>query len=214
MLAVAACGCASRPPVSAPARTPHAVRGTTEEGVASWYGHPYHGRATTSGEVYDMHKLTAAHRTLPLGTRVRVQNLSNGREVEVRINDRGPFVESRVIDLSLAAARRIAMVGPGTARVRLRVLGSSGAPAGGFFAVQVGSFRNLDNANRLRQSLEQEYGATFLRKYESPQGLFYRVLVGRQNDLSGAERLAEKFRADGLAPLVVRVDESSTASQL
>jgi rare lipoprotein A len=92
------------------------------EGIASYYADEFDGRPTSSGETYDMHALTAAHRTLPFGTRVLVTNLSNGRSVEVRINDRGPFKGGRIIDLSLEAARRLEMVGPGTARVRLEVL--------------------------------------------------------------------------------------------
>lgn len=92
------------------------------EGLASWYGDPYHGRATASGRRYDMHQLVAAHRTLPLGTRVRVINLTNGRSVIVTITDRGPSVDGRIIDLSYAAARRIHLIGPGTAPVRLEVL--------------------------------------------------------------------------------------------
>jgi rare lipoprotein A len=96
--------------------------GVTETGMASWYGIPYHGRRAASGEIYDMEKLTAAHRRLPFQTWVEVTNLSNGKRVDVRINDRGPFAHGRVIDLSQAAARDIDMLGPGTARVRLRVI--------------------------------------------------------------------------------------------
>lgn len=92
-------------------------------GVASYYAHEFHGRRTASGERFDMRAMTAAHATLPFGTRVRVTNLDNGKEVEVRINDRGPFRKERIIDLSLAAARKLGMVGPGTARVRLEVIG-------------------------------------------------------------------------------------------
>ena len=97
-----------------------AIAGSIETGIASWYGHPYHGRASASGEIYDMEALTAAHRTLPFGTWVRVLNLTNSKLVEVRINDRGPFIEGRIIDLSHAAARVIEMIGPGTAPVRLK----------------------------------------------------------------------------------------------
>lgn len=92
-------------------------------GVASYYAHAHHGRRTASGEAFDMGTLTAAHRTLPFGTRVRVTNLANGRRAVVRINDRGPFKGKRIIDLSYAAARQLGMVGPGTARVRLEVIG-------------------------------------------------------------------------------------------
>ena len=96
--------------------------GATETGIASWYGVPYDGRRAASGEIYDMEQLTAAHRTLPFRTWVEVTNLDNGKRVNVRINDRGPFVDGRIIDLSLAAAREIEMVGPGIARVRLKVI--------------------------------------------------------------------------------------------
>lgn len=92
------------------------------EGVASYYAEEFDGRTTSNGEIYDMEALTAAHKTLPFDTRVRVTNLDSGRTVEVRINDRGPFKQGRVIDLSLAAAREIAMIGPGTARVSIQVL--------------------------------------------------------------------------------------------
>ncbi len=97
--------------------------GATQEGIASWYGPGFHGRRTASGEIYNQYDLTAAHQTLPHGTRVRVINLTNGRSVWVRINDRGPFVDDRIIDLSYTAARRIEMIGPGTAAVRIEVLG-------------------------------------------------------------------------------------------
>ncbi|MDQ3830015.1 MAG: septal ring lytic transglycosylase RlpA family protein [Candidatus Tectomicrobia bacterium] len=92
------------------------------QGIASWYGHPHHGRTTASGRRFDMYEFTAAHRTLPMGTRLRVINLTNGRSVNVTITDRGPFVRRRVIDLSFAAAREIGMIGPGTAPVRLEIL--------------------------------------------------------------------------------------------
>ena len=96
--------------------------GSGLRGEASWYGHPHHGKPTSSGEIYDMHKLTAAHRTLPLGTRVLVTNLDNGRTVEVRINDRGPFRRGRILDLSFAAARRLGAVGEGVIPVTLKIL--------------------------------------------------------------------------------------------
>ena len=100
---------------------PGDVRGV-QEGIASYYADQFHGRRTANGEIFDMHALTAAHRTLPFNTRVRVTNLDNGRAVVVRINDRGPFVKGRIIDLSYEAARVVGMIGPGTARVRLEVL--------------------------------------------------------------------------------------------
>ncbi|HYM09714.1 MAG TPA: septal ring lytic transglycosylase RlpA family protein [Bryobacterales bacterium] len=213
VLALAACA-RKKPRVSAPAPAPQVFVGATEEGMASWYGHPYHGRPTTSGEIYDMEKLTAAHRTLPFGAHVQVTNLQNGRAVEVRINDRGPFVEDRVIDLSRAAARQIAMLGPGTARVRLRVVALPEAPAPGFFAVQVGAFRNRDNAERLRADLARRYGVAFIQKYDGPQGLFYRVRVGRESDVPAAQALAGELRRQNFTPLVVRVDENAASDPL
>jgi rare lipoprotein A (peptidoglycan hydrolase) len=109
-----------RPPVPGPEEF-------EQTGLASWYGRQHHGRRTASGETYDMNGLTAAHRTLPLGTRVRVTNLDNGRTVDVRINDRGPFAGNRLIDLSYAAASRLGAIGTGLFRVGLRTLGSDAA---------------------------------------------------------------------------------------
>jgi rare lipoprotein A len=128
-----------------------APAGYTEEGNASWYGAPFHGRRASNGEVYDMYKLTAAHRTLPFETIVRVTNMGNSKSTIVRITDRGPFVDNRIIDLSLAAAREIESVGPGVVPVRVEVLSPGIDPTSGFFTVQVGAFRDRENAERLRQ---------------------------------------------------------------
>jgi len=211
-LGAAGCGRGRKGPRVAAAAGPAGVQqqlaaGWTEEGLASWYGHPYHGRRTSSGEIYDMNQKTAAHRTLPFGARVLVRSLSNGRQVEVRINDRGPFVGDRVIDLSLAAAREIEMAGAGTDRVRLLVVSLAEGAPGGFFSVQAGSFRSRDNAERLRSSLAREHGVSFLRDHRSPRGVFHRVLVGRESEVAAAASLAEKLRAQGYSCLVVRVDE-------
>lgn len=214
LLAVAGCGRgkgALHPAVPSP---PRVSIGATEVGVASWYGHPYHGRPTTSGQIYDMDEMTAAHRTLPFGARVRVENLSNGHDAEVTINDRGPFKDGRVIDLSRAAARKLHMIGPGTARVRLRVIGLPEQPAAGFFAVQVGAFRNSTNAERLRATLARDHGFASIQKYDGPRGLFYRVLVGRENDLPDAETLAQKLRKRDFTAFVVRVDENPDRNRL
>ena len=115
-----------------PARpVPEAPENWTETGIASWYGEPFHGRITASGETYDMDRLTAAHPTLPFGTRILVENLDNGRTVTLRVNDRGPFVKDRILDVSRRAARELEMLGPGTARVRVTVVGTRGsAPPG------------------------------------------------------------------------------------
>lgn len=121
--------CAKRTAARIPPPPAAARIGSTETGEASWYGAPYDGRRAASGEIYDMEKLTAAHRTLPFDTWVEVTNLSNGKQVDVRINDRGPFKGGRIIDLSHAAAREVGMLGPGTARVRLKVIQAPPIPA-------------------------------------------------------------------------------------
>jgi peptidoglycan lytic transglycosylase len=128
---------------------------TVEEGLASWYGEPYHGRATASGTRYDMWQMTAAHRTLPFGTRVHVVSLDTGRETDVTINDRGPFVEGRILDLSRAAAEALGAIGPGVIPVRLevRALGD-GMPDEPCWEVQVGAFAREENAQRARANLE------------------------------------------------------------
>jgi rare lipoprotein A len=166
-----------------------------EVGVASWYGHPYHGRASASGEIYDMEQFTAAHRTLPFGTLVRVVNLENSKTVDVRINDRGPFVDDRVIDLSHAAARAIDLIGPGIARVRLEILQAPPMPAPGWYAVQVGAFQYRANAERLRADMEARYGAAkvILRAGDPP---LWRVLVGRAATVDDAGALAGRIRAE------------------
>lgn len=192
----------------APSKLPTPRAGAfIERGIASWYGVPYHGRRAANGEIYDMHKLTAAHRTLPFETVVRVTNLKNGRHTDVRITDRGPFVEGRILDLSLEAARQVDMVAVGTARVRLEYV-SGPLLAPGQFSVQVGAFLQQANAAKVRQSLERRYQPVFLVEYDSPKGLFYRVRVGRVPTEKAADRLAEKLRsAEGFTPFVVRLDE-------
>ena len=116
-------GCALVRGSPAPVPVTEAVSpGWIETGIASWYGHPYHGRTTASGEVYDMDEMTCAHRTLPFGTRLRVENLENGRSTTLRVNDRGPFVDGRILDVSRKGARELGMIGSGTARVRITVL--------------------------------------------------------------------------------------------
>ncbi len=199
---------APAPRRSPPAPIPPAVPGVyTEEGLASWYGEPFHGRRAANGEIYDMYKLTAAHRTLPLESLVRITNLRNGRTTEVRINDRGPFVEGRVVDLSLAAARELDMVGPGVVPVRLELLAGP-SPYLGSFTVQVGSFSMRENAERLRAHLEEHYRPVYIHQYDTPQGYFYRVQVGNLPTQEAAREFAEQLRAgEGFVPFVVRLDE-------
>ncbi len=181
--------------------------GYVEEGNASWYGNPFHGRRASNGEIYDMYKLTAAHRTLPFDTLLRVTNLTNGRNATVRITDRGPFVENRILDLSLAAARELDMVISGIVPVRLEVL-SGPDPSLGFFGVQVGAFRDQANAERLRERLSAVYPPVIVQPYDSPDGLFYRVRVGRFSSEEAARQLGDTLRSrEGFTPFVVRVDD-------
>jgi rare lipoprotein A len=183
--------------------------GATEVGYASWYGDPYHGRRAANGETYDKNQLTAAHRTLPFETFVRVTNLENQLSTVVRITDRGPFVKGRIIDLSLAAAREVEMIGPGTALVRVEVLPGSPSEvvAGtGNYAVQVGAFRQRDHAERLQQELENRYGNAFIESYDSAEGLFYRVRVGPKPSLPEAQQLAAQLEEEDLPTFVVRLE--------
>jgi len=205
----------SVPPSSAPPAHPKRAKppqepapvGYTEEGNASWYGNPFHGRRSSNGEVYDMYKLTAAHRTLPFETMVRVTNLNNGKTTTVRITDRGPFVDNRIIDLSQAAAREIESIGPGVVPVRVEVLGNVDVTAG-FFTVQVGAFHDRGNAERLRDRLNASYSPIFVQQYDSSDGAFYRVRVGRISGQQEAHDFGEKLRtAEGFSPMVIRLDE-------
>jgi rare lipoprotein A len=177
----------------------------SEEGVASWYGVPFNGHRTSNGEIYDMHLFTAAHRTLPFNAMIRVTNLSNGMQTDVRINDRGPFVANRVIDLSLSAAQAIGMVGPGTANVRLEMV-SGPSPQLGFFAVQVGAFTVEANADKLRAQLLARYSPVTVLTYDSPNGSFYRVRVGRAPTEDAAQKIAVQLQSEQFTTFVVRLD--------
>jgi rare lipoprotein A len=180
-----------------------------EEGKASWYGAPFHGRQASNGEIYDMNKLTAAHRTLPFNTVVRVTNMANGKSTTVRITDRGPFVDNRIIDLSYAAAREIESIGPGVVPVRLEIL-SAIDPNAGFFTVQIGAFRERANAERLRDRLRSSYSPVAIQSFESPSGSYYRVHVGKVSGEDAAKRLGEQLHErEGVKPLIFRVDTDS-----
>src|SRR5258708_37925215 len=157
-----------------------------------------------------MEKMTAAHRTLPFGTQVLVTNLSNGKSVEVRIIDRGPFVAGRIIDLSHAAAEVIEMIGPGVAQVRVDTLSVPAlTPAENWYAVQAGAFQDKDRAERLRASLERDYGVARLvlrRGYP----MLWRVLVGKEHTEASANDLAQRVREQSGTGFVVRMDEPAS----
>jgi rare lipoprotein A len=182
---------------------PTAIASTDLEGLASYYAEPYHGRKTASGEVFDTYQaLTAAHRTLPFNTMVRVTNKANGREVDVRINDRGPFVDGRVIDLSLRAARLIDLVAAGTVPVKLKVL--KAAEVSTTFAVQVGAFENERAAEDLKGRLEKKYPNVTIQTWNADK-TWYRVRIPRP-DIDAANHLASELRKEDLKPFVVRVN--------
>ncbi|NPA95792.1 MAG: septal ring lytic transglycosylase RlpA family protein [Thermodesulfobacteria bacterium] len=185
-------------------------KGFVETGYASWYGPNFHGKRTANGERYNMYAMTAAHKILPMNTYVRVENLENNRAVVVRINDRGPFVKNRVIDLSYAAAKKLGIVGKGTARVRLVALGEvksihDGTVAfkktpdfkHGDFYVQVGAFTSKENAFRLRNRLRKYYsGVTVVKGYTNGH-YYYKVRVDAPNDYNKAKRLERKLESEG-----------------
>lgn len=185
LLVVALASCRTAGPPLPPEPPP--TEGWTEVGEASWYGHPFHGRLTASGEVYDMNRMTAAHPSLPFGTRLRVENLDNGRATTVEVNDRGPFARGRILDLSRQAARELEMIGPGTARVRLTVL-ETPEPQRCWW-VQAGAFREESNARELRDRLAARgHSVTVV---EGSQGL-HRVRIGPLDDPDTARRVADE----------------------
>ena len=194
------------------------AHGFRQKGIASWYGKKFHGRKTSNGETYDMYGISAAHKTLPFNTVVRVNNLDNGKTIDVRINDRGPFIRGRIIDLSYGAARKVGLVGPGTARVEIVALGAVRGPADlqkqqrnytpieyekGNFTFQVGAFRNKDNAEKLRAKLDRNYQNAHITTYDSPEGVYYRVRVGRFTTLDQARRGEEILIREGFDPFIV-----------
>jgi rare lipoprotein A len=203
MLLLAA-SCAKKKTVRTPV-TP--LPGSVETGAASWYGYPYHGRPTASGEIFDMEKLTAAHRTLPFGVWVEVRNLSNGRTVAVRINDRGPFVDGRIIDLARAAAREIDMISAGVVQVRLLVIEPPGPAGKEAYTVQVGAFENRSNAERLARSLRRRFRECQVVRRESSSPP-WRVLVGKEPTPEAAASLARELRKEFRSAFVVRLDET------
>jgi rare lipoprotein A len=200
------------PPPPAPQSSVPQV-GYVETGIASWYGHPYHGRAAANGEIYDMETLVAAHRTLPFDAWVRVVNLSNQKSIDVRIIDRGPFVDGRIIDLSHAAAKAIDLIGPGVTQVRIEVIRMPPALPASAFAVQVGSFRDRANAERVRLRMADRFGAARLvQRPGSPT--VWRVLVGSEATEAAANALAARISSESgeKNPLVVRLDVDSSQS--
>jgi len=209
-------GCASAPiPVSKPSSSgklaPYVIMGKRyhpitdasgfkQQGLASWYGKDFHGRKTANGEIYDMHAMTAAHKTLPLGTRIRVKNLNNRKTITVRVNDRGPFVRGRIVDLSYTGAKKLDMAHSGTAPVEIVALeplkNQSRPPvkpvlsqknyAAGDFTIQVGAFRTRANAEKMQKKLDKRYNNAHISDFDDGKERFYRVRVGKCSTLKKA----------------------------
>jgi rare lipoprotein A len=176
--------------------------GWSQRGEASWYGMPFHGRRTASGERYDMYRMSAAHRELPFGTVVEVHNVENGRRIQVRVNDRGPFVRGRVLDLSYAAATELDMVRTGTAAIELRVveLGQMPLPASAILTVQVGAFQTRSRAETLASELADDFPE--VRVEESLP--WFRVRIGTFADAGEAEEVRQRLRRRGYHSVVTR----------
>jgi rare lipoprotein A len=186
--------------------------GYSEEGIASWYGGKFHGRKTSNGEIYDMHAMTAAHKTLPMNTILLVRNLENGKETTVRINDRGPFVRGRIVDLSYSAAKEIGITHQGITRVQAIALGeeavkkSGKAPtlvhrnlSVGEFYVQIGAFSQKRNAARLQKRFADAGHTTVIQEYSGPESILYTVQVYAGNALQHAKRAEKTLLERGYA---------------
>jgi rare lipoprotein A len=183
-----------------------AVAGTIyrEIGIASWYGKDFQGRKTASGEPFDMNGRSAAHRTLPLGTVIRVTNLENYKSIEVVVNDRGPLVKSRVLEVSYGAAKELGFVAQGTARIKIETVDP--VSDAGTYTVLAAAFSEEENAKLLREKLTQRYEVVAIALFTSNIGTFYRVRVGNYPSEEKAERIASKLTLEGLEPIVVRKD--------
>ena len=176
--------------------------GKTERGLASWYGPGFHGKRAANGEVYDMNQLTAAHRTLPFDTIVQVRNRDNGRRIEVRITDRGPFVRGRIIDLSYEAAKQLEMLGPGVVPVEIRVI--AGGPENGRSSelwVQAGAFRDADEAEDFYRQLRRSYPDVKL----SSDGDWHRVRLGPFDKRKQAERTRRQLQRQGIEAFLTQI---------
>ena len=206
------------------------AKGFVQRGTASWYGPDFHGKRTSSGETYNMHAMTAAHKTLPLPTMVRVKNLTNGKSVIVRVNDRGPFAHDRIIDLSYAAAKALEVVGPGTAQVEITALtatdhetaaaeprqtirviplpSASAESTDDEIFLQLGSFSSEVNAINMRNQLEQQNErAILISSVDTDSGTFYRVRLGPLLDVSEAESVQKRLNRKGYQNVRIIVGE-------
>ena len=189
--------------MSSCARTRYIPRGNIQTGLGSWYGPDFHGKKTSSQEIFNMYDLTAAHTSLPFGTYVMVTNLENEKSVQVRINDRGPFVRGRIIDLSYAAARALGMVGQGVVRVRIEVLNRTSHPKSSHrFSVQVGAFISRENAELLKLQIKKTYKNVYISTFKTSSQVYYRVRVGAKSLIS-AHEIARELLKQGFTVIVL-----------
>jgi rare lipoprotein A len=192
------------------------IKGEKKACTASWYGREFHGKPTASGENFNMFALTCAHRDYPLGTKVKVTNPSNSQEVECIVNDRGPFVIGRDIDLSYAAAKRIGLIGPGVARVDVEPLGrytryvkevKYGHLEGTLVTIQIGSFREESNAKRLKKGLELHYQDIYIMQANIGKDKYHRVRIGKFKDSGEALKLANTLAQEGYSVLITKYEQ-------
>jgi rare lipoprotein A len=184
-------------------------------GVASWYGPDFHGKPTASGEIYDMNALTCAHREYPFGTKLNVTNISNNKSVNCTVNDRGPFVSGRELDLSYAAAKEIGLIGQGTSEVRIDYIGRDTSyikevrylSDKGPFTIQVGSFKEPLNASRLKLSLDLKYTMIYITEGKINGSRFYRVRIGKFSIKEEAYKLARTLADEGYSVFIVRYED-------
>ena len=178
----------------------------TQNGLASWYGPPYHNRRGSNGEVYNMHAMTAAHRTFPLGSIVRVTNVKTGSTALVRITDRGPFIPGRIVDLSLAAARKVDVWQPGIAEVKVELMELGPAASPGKWAVQIGGMPDEKAATRLADHLTRRYHTAKVLRFKSPAGDWWIRVRVLDDDRDRAQKLAAETTTPEGAVFLVRLD--------
>ena len=198
---------AENPDLAEPVLPPNAKPIATEVGLASWYGPPYHNRRGSNGQIYNMHAMTAAHRTYPLGSIVRVTNVKTGSAAVVRITDRGPFIRGRIIDLSLAAAEKLDVKKPGVAKVKIELMQSASlAGSRGKWAVQIGGFPDEQAATKVADHLTRRYHSAKVLRFESPAGDWWIRVRVLDDDAERAQKLAAETRTPEGSVFVVRLD--------
>lgn len=189
--------------LSSCARITHFPSGSAQTGLASWYGDDFHGKITSCKEIYDMYALTAAHKSLPFQSYVKVTNLNNGKDVTVRINDRGPFIEGRIIDLSYTAANRLKMVEDGVVPVRIEVLSDrSPKKSSQKVFVLVGSFLVKNNAETLKKKLQRSFRNVKISPHKNSNQTYHRVII-KTKSFAEARKIVKDLYKNGFSPLLM-----------